>query len=141
RPGCAVGAPPGGGQVGLWPQLLLAPAFSRMLGVRRFQRGMMVFARLQKEHQEGPHYYLGVLGVDPSCQGRGLGSTLITAGLELADRAGVGAYLETSNPRNLPFYRRHGFQVTRTIAFAPGRPPFYPIWRPPSPGTLLPPPH
>ena len=67
--GCAIWAPPGEWRVSLWTQLFLVPRIIRMLGVRRFQRGMMVFDRLQKEHQAGPHYYLGVLGVDPSCPG------------------------------------------------------------------------
>jgi ribosomal protein S18 acetylase RimI-like enzyme len=132
RLGCAIWAPPGEWRVSLWTQLLLVPRIIRMLGVRRFQRGMMVFDRLQKEHQEGPHYYLGVLGVDPSSQGQGLGSTLVRAGLELADRAGVGAYLETSNPKNLPFYRRHGFEVTRSFEFAEGGPSCWLMWRAPS---------
>src|SRR5262249_24701178 len=60
RAGFAIWAPPGEWRVSLWTQLLLVPRIIRMLGVRRFQRGMMVFDRLQKEHQEGPHYYLGV---------------------------------------------------------------------------------
>jgi GNAT superfamily N-acetyltransferase len=130
--GCAIWAPPGEWRVSLWTQLLLVPRIIRMLGVRRFQRGMTVFDRLQKEHQEGPHYYLGVLGVEPSCQGRGLGAALVAAGLELADRAGVGAYLETSNPRNVPLYRRHGFEVTRTLEFGAGAPSCWLMWRPPS---------
>jgi ribosomal protein S18 acetylase RimI-like enzyme len=132
RLGCAIWAPPGEWRVSLWTQFLLVPRIIRMLGVRRFQRGMMVFDRLQKEHQEGPHYYLGVLGVDPTCQGRGLGSALVSAGLELADGAGVGAYLETSNPKNLPLYRRHGFEVTRSFEFAPGGPSCWLMWRPPA---------
>jgi GNAT superfamily N-acetyltransferase len=131
RLGCAIWAPPGEWRVSLWTQFLLVLRIIRMLGVRRFQRGMMVFDRLQKEHQEGPHYYLGVLGVDPSSQGRGLGSALVGAGLELADRAGVGAYLETSNPRNLPLYQRQGFEVTRSFEFAPGGPSCWLMWRPP----------
>ena len=31
------------------------------------------------------------------------------------DRNGMLAYLESSNPRNIPFYQRHGFKVLRTI--------------------------
>jgi ribosomal protein S18 acetylase RimI-like enzyme len=129
--GCAIWAPPDEWRVSLWTQLLLVPRIVRMLGVRRFQRGMMVFDRLQKEHRPGPHYYLGMLGVDPSCQSRGLGSALVQAGLERADIAGVGAYLETSNPANLPFYERHGFEVTQSFEFAPGGPSCWLMWRPP----------
>ena len=137
RAGCAIWSPPGCWRVGLWTQLLLLPKIARMLGASRFTRGMMVFDRLQKEHPEGPHYYLGVLGVDPSRQGNGVGSTLVRAGIELADRDGLGAYLETSNPQNLPLYERHGFEVTRSFDFASGAPRCWLMWRPPGRGAPI----
>ena len=61
-----------------------------------------------------PHYYLGVLGVAPGEQGRGIGSTLLASfcALSAADPRSAGVYLETANPANLPLYRRGGFAVT-----------------------------
>jgi ribosomal protein S18 acetylase RimI-like enzyme len=61
-----------------------------------------------------PHYYLGVLGVAPGEQGRGIGSTLLASfcSLSAADPRSAGVYLETANPANLPLYRRGGFAVT-----------------------------
>jgi ribosomal protein S18 acetylase RimI-like enzyme len=58
-----------------------------------------------------PTWFLEHIGVDPSCQGLGLGSALIRHGLELADIAGLPAVLETSNPRNVPYYESFGFRV------------------------------
>jgi len=133
RLACAIWAPPGKWRVGWFRQLLLAPRIVRMLGAGRLARGLATFDRLQKEHPVEPHYYLSVLGVDPNTQAQGLGSALIRAGLDLADREKVGAYLETSNQRNLPLYRRHGFEVTKSFDFeAQGAkgPTCWLMWRP-----------
>ena len=54
----------------------------------------------------------GVIWVEPSRQGNGLGSALIGAMLERADRDGSPCYLETFQPRNVPLYQRHGFKIT-----------------------------
>lgn len=61
-----------------------------------------------------PHYYLGVLGTDPSQQGRGMGTQLLKSFCDLsaADPLSAGVYLETANPSNLRFYERAGFAVT-----------------------------
>jgi ribosomal protein S18 acetylase RimI-like enzyme len=58
-----------------------------------------------------PHWYLPLLGVDPRLQGQGAGSALLKVILERADKDGLPAYLWTAKSRNVPFYRRHGFEV------------------------------
>jgi GNAT superfamily N-acetyltransferase len=74
-----------------------------------------VFERMDAFHPREPHWYLPLIGVDPACQGRGLGSVLLAHALERCDRDGVPAYLESSNPRNVPLYRRHGFEIIGEI--------------------------
>jgi ribosomal protein S18 acetylase RimI-like enzyme len=61
-----------------------------------------------------PHHYLGVIGVHPGSQGRGLGLQLLQAFCEqaAADPLSSGVYLETANPANVPFYQRAGFVET-----------------------------
>ncbi len=59
---------------------------------------------------QGAHWYLPVLGVEPACQGRGIGGTLLQPVLDLADRDHLVCYLETNNARNLAFYENFGFQ-------------------------------
>jgi ribosomal protein S18 acetylase RimI-like enzyme len=66
-------------------------------------------------HPGNPHWYLPLIGVDPSQQGRGHGSALLAQALRVCDREHRIAYLESTNPRNLPLYQRFGFEVTRTI--------------------------
>jgi ribosomal protein S18 acetylase RimI-like enzyme len=58
-----------------------------------------------------PHWYLWVLGVDPACQGQGVGGMLLRAGLERADSSGLPCYLETMNPDNVPLYQKFGFTI------------------------------
>jgi hypothetical protein len=50
--------------------------------------------------------------------------------LDRCDRQGLGAYLESSNIRNVPFYERHGFRVLAEVSPSPeftARP----MWREP----------
>jgi len=61
-----------------------------------------------------PHYYLGVIGVDPASQGSGVGKQLLKSFCELsaADPLSEGVYLETAQPSNIAFYERAGFLET-----------------------------
>ena len=61
------------------------------------------------------HWYVFVLGVEPSAQGHGLGRALLTPVIEEARRDGLPCYLETSAPKNVDFYRHLGFRVLRDI--------------------------
>jgi ribosomal protein S18 acetylase RimI-like enzyme len=75
----------------------------------RVARGLLA---LEARHPQEPHLYLPTIGVRPDRQGRGLGSALLRPGLQYADAAGLPAYLESSSPRNVALYERHGFAVT-----------------------------
>lgn len=97
--------------------------------VGRAARGVEMIERC---HPPEPHYYLAVLGTDPDVQGRGIGSALMQPVLAACDRDEVGAYLESSKERNVDFYARHGFRVTREIRLPDG-PPVWPMWRDPRP--------
>jgi ribosomal protein S18 acetylase RimI-like enzyme len=66
-------------------------------------------------HITEPHWYLPLIGVDPAQQGRGYGSALLRHALAACDSAGLPAYLESSNPRNVPLYERHGFEIIGVI--------------------------
>jgi ribosomal protein S18 acetylase RimI-like enzyme len=66
---------------------------------------------IARYHPEEPHWYLAMIGVDPARQGRGYGSAILRESLRRCDEDGVVAYLESSNPRNVPLYERYGFEV------------------------------
>jgi GNAT superfamily N-acetyltransferase len=71
-----------------------------------------VLEQMDEAHPSYAHWYLPWCGVDPARQGAGLGSRLLAHCLEVVDAARLPAYLETPNPRTVPFYARHGFAVT-----------------------------
>jgi len=56
-------------------------------------------------------WYLSIVGVAPSAQGRGIGARLLERTLAEADDAGVNCYLETFDSRNPHFYQRLGFSA------------------------------
>lgn len=88
-------------------------------------------AAMEAAHPVEPHWYLGVVATVPEEQGRGLGARILRPVLDLCDRDGLPAYLESSNERNLPFYFRHGFVQTGEIVVA-GGPTLFPMWRTPA---------
>jgi GNAT superfamily N-acetyltransferase len=76
---------------------------------------LAVLEQMGHYHPTEPHWYLAILGVEPKQQGKGYGSALIQNILLECDRTQTPAYLESSNPSNVPFYERHGFEVIGTI--------------------------
>jgi len=87
------------------------------------------FEQMDEHHPKTPHWYLPMIGVDPARQGEGVGSSLLAKALERVDAEGLPAYLESSNPANIPLYRRHGFEVVAEIQAADS-PVMYPMSRP-----------
>jgi ribosomal protein S18 acetylase RimI-like enzyme len=86
--------------------------------------------QVSRHHPQAAHWYLPFIGVDPRCQGRGVGSALLARGLARCERDGLPAYLEASSPRNRVLYERHGFQVLAEIRAADS-PPLWPMLRTP----------
>jgi GNAT superfamily N-acetyltransferase len=68
--------------------------------------------QMEAAHPRFPHWYLPWFGVAAELQGAGRGGTLMAASLRAVDDTALPAYLETPNPRTIPFYERHGFRVT-----------------------------
>ncbi|NIR36315.1 MAG: GNAT family N-acetyltransferase [Actinobacteria bacterium] len=66
-----------------------------------------------------PHFYLAVIGASDAARGRGHGSRLLQRVLDVCDAEGLPAALESTNPRNVSLYERHGFEVTAEVRFAP----------------------
>jgi ribosomal protein S18 acetylase RimI-like enzyme len=93
-----------------------------LTGLARFPRFARMVMSSEARHPRFPHYYLGAIGSARSARGSGAGSTMIRATLEESDAAGLPTYLESSNPRNLSFYWRHGFHVIDELRFGRNAP-------------------
>lgn len=120
------GAP--GQEAGWREQLTEAVAMRRIYG-RRFKDVKRTYREVARYRPKAPHWYLKVIGTAPEARGRGVGSALIRHGLAQADRAGVGVYLESSKPENVPIYARYGFAEISEIP-AYGTTPLIGMWRP-----------
>jgi ribosomal protein S18 acetylase RimI-like enzyme len=76
---------------------------------------LATFEKMEQSHPREAHWYLPQIGVDPNAQGKGVGAALMRHALARCDQEGVLAYLEASKTANIPFYRRHGFEVMGEI--------------------------
>lgn len=89
-----------------------------------------MFEQMGNFHPKTPHWYLPMIGVETQQQGKGIGASLMQHSLANCDADGLPAYLESSNPRNIPLYERFGFEVIGTIQVG-ASPPMYPMLRKP----------
>lgn len=90
-----------------------------------------MFAQMDAYHPaEQACWYLPMIATDPAFIGQGVGSALLKHGLQRCDDAGEIAYLESSNPRNLSLYLRHGFEQIGEIQ-AGSSPKMFPMVRQP----------
>jgi ribosomal protein S18 acetylase RimI-like enzyme len=74
---------------------------------------------------------LHVLAVHPDHQSQGMAHRLLERKLRQLDHEGESAYLESSNERNLSFYRRCGFELLGEVEVPEGGPVMRPMRRPP----------
>lgn len=116
-------------------KIYLACARALLTGQNR-TTGLKLLDAVEKEHPSEPHWYLALLGVEPTLQGKGLGRALLEPVLARCDTTIEPAYLETQKPENLPFYERFGFCVQNEIS-VPGSPPVWLMWRDPDPSRVM----
>ena len=123
--------PPGGPHTPLTSLLRAAPAFLPDCGVLGALRLLWLLRATKARYPLIPHWYLCVLGVHPSTQGTGIGSSLVRTVLDTCDRDRLPAYVESSKARNLPFYERHGFRLLERLDFPLRGPSLWLMWREP----------
>ena len=112
----------GGMGAAMWLPPGVAPDDERLMSLTnentpkdRLADMTQVFEQMDRFHPTDPCWYLPLIGVDPAHQGRGCGSSLLRYALARCDRDGMPAYLESSNPRNVSLYLRHGFEIIGNI--------------------------
>jgi GNAT superfamily N-acetyltransferase len=95
-----------------------------------FPRTFELFELFDAHQPQDPHYYLQFIGVQPECQGTGIGSALLRAVLDRCDLEGAAAYLEADEWSRL-LYEKHGFEATAELRMPEG-PSIFPMWRAPA---------
>jgi len=75
---------------------------------------LSVLEQMAAVHPRDPHWYLPWLAVAPALQGQGLGGQLLEHTLAIVDADERPAFLETPNPRTIPLYESHGFEIVGT---------------------------
>jgi GNAT superfamily N-acetyltransferase len=131
--GAALWAPPGKWRTPFTSLITSAPSFLRALG-GNLRNAMRLMTTVERRHPKDHHYYLSTLGTEPDFQRKGVGSALLRPVLDTCDREGMPAYLESSKEVNVPFYRRHGFEVTGEVTVE-GGPTLWTMWRDPQSST------
>ncbi len=124
----AVWVPPGASAFTGEQMAMMAQPFAEAAG-DRVDRALGVMIELAEVHPPELHWYLAGLGTHPDWQRRGVASVVLAPVLDLCDEDGLPAYLETQKEINVPFYRRHGFEVTGTRQLSDGGPMMWLMWR------------
>jgi GNAT superfamily N-acetyltransferase len=126
--GAALWDPPGSWRQTRGEELRAMPGLLLAFG-RSMKRGYVLEEMMKKAHPEEPHWYLAIIGSDPTVRGKGYGQALMSSRLDRCDAEHAPAYLESSNPDNVPYYQRFGFEITGEIT-PPGGPTLIAMWRP-----------
>ncbi len=125
--------PPGRWKQSTREQLMMLPSFAFGFGPRlgMGRRLGELLATMKSKHPEEPHWYLAVIGSDPSVRGKGYGQALMQSRLDRVDAEHAPAYLESSKSENVPYYQRFGFEVIGELVIPDGGPTLWPMWRAP----------
>jgi len=133
RTGAAIWGPPSKPRPGMRELVHVVPLFRELFPLGHVRTALRALFVVESLRPKVPHWYLATLGTEPSKQGTGIGTALMKPVLDSADRAGEPAYLESSKERNVAFYSRFGFEVTKELRAVESAPPIWLMWREPRP--------
>lgn len=85
------------------------------IGLGRVSNVLRREAMIKANHPKEPIAYLWFIGVNPQTQGRGVGSALIQEVIQECEKKKRPIYLETSMQKNLPFYKKFGFEIFHSL--------------------------
>ena len=77
---------------------------------RAFDGCVPKMEEMHKEWADMPHWYVSIMAVDPSAQGKGRCGTLMRAVSRMADAEGVPCFLMCSGTRNRDIYAHLGYE-------------------------------
>ncbi len=105
----------------------------RLAGQVGMDRAMTIatgFGEAGGHHPETPpSWTLWYVGARGNRRGQGLGAAVIEPILQRLDADGYHSYLNSTNARNINFYRRLGWEVLAEVPVPEGGPTIRPMWR------------
>jgi ribosomal protein S18 acetylase RimI-like enzyme len=127
--------PPGDGHESSWRMIRVGalPMIWKIgpVVIRTYLRVEGLAEEVHTRYITEPHWYLSQVGVEPELQGKGYGLRVLTPTLKRIDGEGKAIYLETLNPRAVPFYQKLGFHVCEVMHLPEGGPPMWSMLREP----------
>jgi len=91
--------------------LLDAKLILSCVGLENIKKTLAREAIIKKIQPKEQMYYLWFIGVDPANQNTGIGSELLKELIEDSKLKERPIFLETSTLKNLPWYKKFGFNV------------------------------
>jgi ribosomal protein S18 acetylase RimI-like enzyme len=81
------------------------------VGLSNVKKALNRESKIKKIQPKEPMYYIWFIGVDPAYQNSGIGTELLNEVIEDSSRKKRPIYLETSTSKNIPWYKKFGFDV------------------------------
>jgi ribosomal protein S18 acetylase RimI-like enzyme len=86
-----------------------------VIGIDRVNAVLKRESMIKSNHPKSPIAYLWFIGVNPKLQSKGIGSSFIREVIAECERKKRPIYLETSMERNIPFYKKFGFEIFQSL--------------------------
>lgn len=87
----------------------------KCIGLRRISKVLKRESEIKKYHPKIQFTHLWYIGVMPEKQGKGKGKELMGKIMADCKQLDLPVYLETSNPKNFPFYKQLGFEEIASL--------------------------
>ena len=86
-----------------------------VIGLSRVGQVLSRESKIKSFHPKERFSYLWFIGVPPQQQGSGKGTKLLDEVIRESEKNGRPIYLETSVDRNIPWYKKHGFEIFQSL--------------------------
>ncbi len=81
------------------------------VGIGNVKKALTRESKIKKLQPNEPMYYIWFIGVDPAYQNSGIGTELLNEVIQDSAHKKRSIYLETSTLKNIPWYKKFGFDV------------------------------
>lgn len=86
-----------------------------VIGIDRVNTVLKRESMIKNNHPKDSFAYLWFIGVNPIEQNKGIGTAFIQEVIAECERKRRPIYLETSTQKNIPFYKKFGFEIFQSL--------------------------